>query len=1290
MRNIFPYKRTIVLALAGFVLLLLWGGSNHFASAQAESPPNGTPLSGIVAISARYGGTCAITASGGVECWENYKGAMNVLGVNDAVVLEGGVNHYCAITRSGEVKCWGSNDYGQLGDQTSEDTWMVAAGIKGLPSQATALAAGFMHTCAIVSGNVFCWGGNIEGELGDGTTSDHSIPAQVQGLPSEAVEIGAGEDHTCALLNDGSVWCWGGDGYSYGLDEYILTPVKINGLPDDVSSVDVGRSFTCALTTTGSIWCWGDNSNGQLGDGTTESRVLPVEVKGLTGSVTSFSVGYEYVCALINGEVGCWGDNRSGQLGDGTNIDRFTLVNVMGLTEKVIDIATNREHTCALLESGEVRCWGHDGYGELGNGIEPASHTPVNVIGLPGEISGLFAGGDTTCLIDNGNVSCWGSNDYGELGDGTDVDRSVPVSVQGLDGKVRSLAIGSENPCAITNSGVQCWGFGFLLQRGNVLDGVVTSTAAGDGHNCAINNDDAIFCWGFNGYGQLGDGTTEYRESPVQVSGLNGGVTAIAAAGYHTCVATGNGVYCWGDNEYGQLGDGTTENRFTPVRVDGLGNDVIALAASEKNSCALTDDGKVLCWGSNEYGQLGDGTQTDSLTPVMAKNLPGKVTALVSGNWHNCALIDSGGVVCWGENYEGELGDGTTKTSFSPVQVSGLDSGVMALASGELHTCALTADAVKCWGSNSSGQLGNGIDPYSFEPVSVFLGPRQGVAPVPAATDGFRPVGPLVPQITTYIPTPLDVSTQPGVIGTNLFLAALMMLPFAVAADFFTRVMSEHEEPLRRKVKPVDWIVRLKGRMDTLAGTRLNRHPTLRDTLKLLGVIFFYGLIFSFLDRTWNPFSLKGLILFLSMAIAYGIVGIADDIMQFRTIRKWGLPAELNLRPTNILIALLSTATTRLLSLVPGLMFGTPEALQAEEALFDQDKRNRLLKISAITFSVVGLGVWFATAVTRLLQHQPLSEAPMNLIAGLEGFLLIIFAVTLENVFVQLLGFAGGFGQALKRKNRWLWLAVLIGVTFLFYHTLLNPRGELAAALQEGNVRLLLGVASAFIVGTGGLRVYYWWQERDAARLSTETLPPVLTAPETEVPPAATIQTGPRPAASDTEVPPDQPLQTEPAVPTPASDSTPPEIAAVPPQQIISAPASLPAEILPQATNVSINEMKQCPVCCNPIKAEARICGFCKATFTIAIRGYCLNDHAVVETTPEGKCARCGGELTDLHVESRLLKAPDVLPVQTAKAVATDAQVPVEAGGEPKICPACGQTIQEEANICPFCHIKLD
>jgi hypothetical protein len=499
------------------------------------------------------------------------------------------------------------------------------------------------------------------------------------------------------------------------------------------------------------------------------------------------------------------------------------------------------------------------------------------------------------------------------------------------------------------------------------------------------------------------------------------------------------------------------------------------------------------------------------------------------------------------------------------------------------------------------------------------------------------------------------------------------MLPFAVAAEVFTRTLGEHEGDLRKKIRPVEWIGRLQERLGEITGTKFGKRPALHDTLKLIGIFVFYGLVFSLLDRTWKPFSLQGLILFLSMTIAYGVVGIADDIIQWRTIQKWGLHADLTVRPTNLLLAIASTTTSRLLYMVPGLMFGTPEALQTEEGQFDEPKRYNLLKISARTFIFIGLGVWLSTIITALLQRLPMSENTINLIGGLEGFLLIIFAVALENLFVQMLGFPGGFGQALKRRNKWLWLVVLTAVTFLFYHTLINPRGELAEALETGNVRLFLSMAAAFVVVAFGLWIYFKWQERRTAGSSKVTPAPVATATESEVPAPVPLQTGLIPA-------------------TPVPSPIPPAIAPVSPQRIVTASVTLPAQVQTQATIVSINETKACPVCCNQIKAEARVCRFCKATFAVTIRGYCLNDHDVMETTAEGKCTRCGSQVADLHVESCLLKVPSVLPVEATQAAfaLTNVQTGTDTMDDTKTCPTCGQTIKAEACICRFCHTRFE
>ncbi len=243
------------------------------------------------------------------------------------------------------------------------------------------------------------------------------------------------------------------------------------------------------------------------------------------------------------------------------------------------------------------------------------------------------------------------------------------------------------------------------------------SIEGGGGHTVALKENGTVWAWGYNNYGQLGDGTTTNRTTPMQVSGLSN-VTAIAGAEYHTVALKEDGtVWAWGCNHYGQLGDGTSTNRPNPVQVSGLSN-VTAIAGGSNHTIALKEDGTVWAWGYNACGQLGDGTTTNRTTPMQVSGLS-NVTAIAGAEYHTVALKEDGTVWTWGCNHYGKLGDGTSTNRPTPVQVSGL-SNVTAIAGGSNHTIALKEDGtVWAWGYNACGQLGDGTTTNRTTPMQV-------------------------------------------------------------------------------------------------------------------------------------------------------------------------------------------------------------------------------------------------------------------------------------------------------------------------------------------------------------------------------------------------------------------------------------------------------------------------------------------------------------------------------------------------------------------------------------------
>lgn len=252
--------------------------------------------------------------------------------------------------------------------------------------------------------------------------------------------------------------------------------------------------------------------------------------------------------------------------------------------------------------------------------------------------------------------------------------------------------------------------------------------SSGAGHMCMIVDSGEVYCWGSNVYRQLGDGTTTDRLQPVRVTALSVQPVAIASGYNHNCVLTKTGaVKCWGLNQYGQLGDGTTAEVAMAIDVVGLSSDVTAIAGGRRHGCALQSGG-VKCWGSNDHGQLGTGNTNASLVPVQVVGLESGVTGIAAGERTSCAILTGGEAKCWGQNYYGQLGDGTTIDAPLPTPVAGLASGVVNITPGMHGTCfVLQSGATKC----SGWFLGNGdLDAFSTTPVDVLLDDDAAVVSV--------------------------------------------------------------------------------------------------------------------------------------------------------------------------------------------------------------------------------------------------------------------------------------------------------------------------------------------------------------------------------------------------------------------------------------------------------------------------------------------------------------------------------------------------------------------------------
>jgi alpha-tubulin suppressor-like RCC1 family protein len=364
-------------------------------------------------------------------------------------------------------------------------------------------------------------------------------------------------------------------------------------------------------------------------------------------------------------------------------------------------VAAGGQFGCALLDDGRVRCWGANDRGQLGDGSTIFRPTPVDVTGLPAAPSRAVAvatGWAHACAViaPGGQVWCWGDNTTGELGAGASGSfSSAPIQVAGIGG-VPTPASPSSPP---------------VIAAGG---GVAGTPAAAFGHTCAVGSG-GLACWGANGSGQLGDGTTAQSSSPRAVSGL-GGVTSVTAGEQHSCAVSGGALRCWGANGAGQLGDGSSTSRTTPVAVSTAafppGATASLAAAGRTSSCAIVGTpAQLFCWGDNGEGQVTSNAPPPATQPTpLAPALGGSFvpTFVASGRAHVCALKPE--MKCFGANGQSQLTGPPAAVGKVDVTLTGGSGIALTVAAGGDHTCALLTDgSVQCWGANDRGQTGTGF-----------------------------------------------------------------------------------------------------------------------------------------------------------------------------------------------------------------------------------------------------------------------------------------------------------------------------------------------------------------------------------------------------------------------------------------------------------------------------------------------------------------------------------------------------------------------------------------------------
>lgn len=687
-------------------------------------------------------------------------------------------DYSCMIASDDKVYCWGDNSYGQFGNGTTTPSASpVAVNMSGALNGKTVkdLVTDDGAVCVIASDDkVYCWGNGRFGGIANGSTSDSTSPVAITpgalgGLTVKSIKLD--ENTGCVIASDDKVYCWGWNGYGRlgnSTTSNSTSPVEVDFTGalagKTAKSLVVAGSYTCILASDNQVYCFGYGTEGALGQGAFANATVPVAVDTsgvLSGKTIQKIVGMSSsVCAFASdSKVYCWGYGWRGNLGNGVtgaNSAVPVAIDTSGALagKTVSDLFGARKRTCVKTTDGSVSCWAE---GPIGNNTNITRTSSPSPIYMSGDLNGLtinkmVIGDYGSCSIaSDNNIYCWGSGEFGSLGRGFTGDTSAPVALKGtdssdeviLDAKFKTVFDGIvyvQRSNGELFSGEIGSALNFLKDFGSSEIVEIKGVTGANKFLCALTDDEKLFCWGDNQYGQLGDGTSGVGPgNPQQISmtgDLSGkSILSFAVGNNAACaIASDNQVYCWGRNFDGLLGIGGASDSNVPVAVytGGVlsGKSMSSIVMARSNACVVTaTEGKVYCWGANN-AVFGDGGFNPSNVPV-ATDMTGvlnnkKIQTLKLADGSACALTTEGLVACWGVGSDGQMGDGDTSSpgSLIPVAIdmTGALSGktIKKISTNGYTMCAIASDdKLYCWGYGASGELGDNLQTSSYSPVAV-------------------------------------------------------------------------------------------------------------------------------------------------------------------------------------------------------------------------------------------------------------------------------------------------------------------------------------------------------------------------------------------------------------------------------------------------------------------------------------------------------------------------------------------------------------------------------------------